>query len=100
MSVDEIAKRTVVLWDNSPSHKEGMEDTNMTRGFNAVYVFKSKRADGKYVALSVYQFLRDKKYYIQKDWDENKKAPNMFLTEDQIQNYWQTILEKDPVISE
>jgi len=100
MSVDEIAKRTVVLWDNSPSHKEGMEDTNMTRGFNAVYVFKSKRADGKYVALSVYQFLRDKKYYIQKDWDENKKVPNMFLTEDQIQNYWQTILEKDPVISE
>jgi hypothetical protein len=79
MGVDVIAKKIVLAWDNSPSHKEGMEDINMKRGFNAVYVFKSKRYGGKYVALSVYQFIRDKEYYVNLDWDENKKVPNQFL---------------------
>ena len=74
LSSDEIAKIAVEAWDNSPSHKEGMENKNMKRGFNAVYVFKSNRADGKYVALSVYQFIRDKEYYANLDWDENTRV--------------------------
>jgi len=79
MGIDEIAKKIVVAWDESPSHKEGMEDINMKRGFNAVYVFKSKRWGGKYAVISVYQFIRDKEYYVNLDWDENKKVPNQFL---------------------
>ena len=80
MSVEETAKKLVKGWDGSPSHKKGMEDINMTRGFNSVYVFKSEFYNGKYVALSVYQFLKDKEYYIEKDWDENWKYGNRFLT--------------------
>ena len=64
MSVEEIAKEMVWLWDNSPSHKKGMENKYMTRGFNSVYIFKSPTWDNQYVALSVFQFLRDKEYYI------------------------------------
>ena len=79
MSVDEIAKRMVSAWNRSPSHKEGMEDTHMTRGFNSVHIFKSNRYQGRYVALSVFQFLRDKSHYINLDWDENEKVPNKFL---------------------
>ena len=45
----------VKAWELSPSHKRGMEDKYMTRGFNAVYVYKSPFYDGEYVALSVYQ---------------------------------------------
>lgn len=79
MSVEEIAKRIVWLWDNSSSHKKGMESKYMTRGFNSVYIFKSPLADNRYVAVSVFQFLRDKEYYINLDWDENEKVPNSFL---------------------
>ena len=79
MSINEIAKRMVLGWNSSPSHKEGMEDKYMTRGFNSVYIFKSTRKDGRYVALSVFQFLRDKSHYINLDWDENEKVPNAFL---------------------
>ena len=78
-SVDEIASTLVLAWNNSPSHKEGMESKYMKRGFNAVYVFKSNTFGGRYVALSVYQFLRDKDYYVNLDWDENEKVPNRFL---------------------
>ena len=81
LSVDEIASDMVTAWELSPSHKEGMEDKYMTRGFNAVYVYKSPSYDNNYVALSVYQFLRDKEYYINLDWDENKRVPNRFLSE-------------------
>jgi len=56
-----------------------MESKYMKRGFNAVYVFKSNTFGGRYVALSVYQFLRDKDYYVNLDWDENEKVPNRFL---------------------
>jgi hypothetical protein len=77
--VDEIASLVVLAWNNSPSHKKGMENINMKRGFNAVYVFKSERFNGRYVALSVYQFLRDKDYYTQLDWDENERVRNKFL---------------------
>ena len=31
------------------------------------------------VALSVFQFLRDKSHYINLNWDENEKVPNAFL---------------------
>tara|TARA_B100002019_G_scaffold283373_1_gene289712 strand:+ start:46 stop:582 length:537 start_codon:yes stop_codon:yes gene_type:complete len=79
MSVDEIAKRMVFVWNLSPSHKKGIEDKYMTRGFNSVYIFKSTRKNGKYVALSVFQLLRDKSHYINLDWDENEKVPNKFL---------------------
>lgn len=79
MSINEIAKRMVLGWNSSPSHKEGMENKYMTRGFNSVYIFKSTRKDGRYVALSVFQFLRDKSHYINLDWDENKQVPNQFL---------------------
>ena len=95
-SVAEIASNMVTAWELSPSHKEGMEDKYMTRGFNAVYVYKSPFYDGEYVALSVYQFLRDKEYYINLDWDENKKVPNRFLSEDELENYWHTVLERIP----
>ena len=95
-SVDEIASKMVTAWEFSPSHKEGMEDKYMTRGFNAVYVYKSPYYDNNYVALSVYQFLRDKEYYINLDWDENKKVPNRFLSEDALENYWHTVLEGIP----
>jgi hypothetical protein len=94
-SVNEIAEKLVKLWDGSPSHKKGMEDIHMTRGFNAVYIYKSKRS-GVYVALSVFQFLRDKEYYIKEDWDENKKFPNRFLSEYELANYWHTVLEGIP----
>ena len=48
MSVDEIAKLMVWGWNLSPhSHKKGMEDIHMTRGFNSVYIFKSTRKDGR-----------------------------------------------------
>ena len=80
LSVEEIAKKMVWLWDNSPAHKKGMESKYMTRGFNSVYIFKSTRIN-KYVAVSVFQFLRDKEYYINLDWDENEKVPNIFLTD-------------------
>ena len=79
MSVDEIAELMVWGWNLSPSHKKGMEDKYMTRGFNSVYIFKSTRKDGRYVALSVFQFLRDKSHYINLNWDENEKVPNAFL---------------------
>jgi len=79
MSVDEIAELMVWGWNLSPSHKKGMEDIHMTRGFNSVYIFKSTRKDGRYVALSVFQFLRDKSHYINLNWDENEKVPNAFL---------------------
>ena len=79
MSVDEIAEMMVVGWDNSPSHKKGMEDKYMTRGFNSVHIFKSTRKGGRYVALSVYQFLRNKSHYTNLNWDENEKVPNAFL---------------------
>ena len=79
MSVDEIAELMVWGWNLSPSHKKGMEDKYMTRGFNSVYIFKSTRKDGRYVALSVFQFLRDKSYYTNLNWDENEKVPNAFL---------------------
>lgn len=78
-TVDEIASNMVKAWELSPSHKKGMEDKYMTRGFNAVYVYKSPFYDGEYVALSVYQFLRDKEYYVNLDWDENEKVENRFL---------------------
>ena len=86
MSVEEIAKRMVWLWDTSPSHKKGMESKYMTRGFNAVHIFKSPRVNNQYVAVSVFQFLRDKEYYTNLDWDENQKLPNMWLTEAQKAN--------------
>ena len=79
MSSDEIAERMISAWNRSPSHKEGMEDTHMTRGFNSVHIFKSTRYQGRYVALSVFQFLRDKSHYINLNWDENEKVPNAFL---------------------
>ena len=79
MSSDEIAERMISAWNRSPSHKEGMEDTHMTRGFNSVHIFKSTRYQGMYVALSVFQFLRDKSHYINLNWDENEKVPNAFL---------------------
>jgi len=82
MSVEEIAEGLVQLWDNSPSHKKGMENKFMTRGFNSVYIFKNPRIDNQYVALSVFQFLRDKEYYIDLDWDENEKVPDSFLVPD------------------
>tara|TARA_R110000824_G_scaffold342164_1_gene528616 strand:- start:2398 stop:2949 length:552 start_codon:yes stop_codon:yes gene_type:complete len=81
MSVKEIAKQMVSLWDNSLSHKKGMESKYMTRGFNSVYIFKSPRVNNRYVAVSVFQFLRDKDYYTNLDWDENEKVPNVFLTD-------------------
>ena len=61
-----------------------------------MYVFKSKRWGGKYAVISVYQFIRDKEYYINLDWDENKKVPNRFLSEDELENYWHTVLERMP----
>ena len=79
MSVDEIANKLFQLWLDSDSHREGMENINMTRGFNSVYVYKSNVSDGKYAAISVYQFLRDKEYYINLDWDEDEKVPNRVL---------------------
>ena len=79
MSVDEIATKLLQLWIDSDSHRKGMENTNMTRGFNSVYVYKSNVSDGKYAAISVYQFLRDKEYYINLDWDEDEKVPNRVL---------------------
>ena len=79
MSIDEIADKLLQLWINSESHRKGMENTNMTRGFNAVYVYQSNVSGGKYAVISVYQFLRDKEYYIELDWDENEKVPNRFL---------------------
>ena len=57
----------------------GMEDIHMTRGFNSVHIFKSTRYQGRYVALSVFQFLRDKSHYTNLNWDENKRVPNAFL---------------------
>ena len=79
MSVPDIASQIVLAWEASPSHKEAMEDKYMTRGFNSVYIFKSKIFDGEYVALSVFQFLRDKEYYIKLDWEEDELVPNRFL---------------------
>jgi hypothetical protein len=79
MSIDEIAEVMVTSWDLSPSHKKGMEDKYMTRGFNSVHIFKSTRYQGRYVALSVFQFLRDESHYINLNWDENEKVPNRFL---------------------
>ena len=79
MSIDEIAEVMVTSWDLSPSHKKGMEDKYMTRGFNSVHIFKSTRKDGRYVALSVFQFLRNKSHYTNLNWDENEKVPNAFL---------------------
>ena len=79
MSINEIAERMVLGWNSSPSHKEGMEDIHMTRGFNSVHIFKSTRYQGRYVALSVFQFLRDKSHYTNLNWDENKRVPNAFL---------------------
>lgn len=79
MSVDRIAEVMVTSWNLSTSHKKGMEDKYMTRGFNSVHIFKSTRKGGRYVALSVFQFLRDKSHYINLNWDENEKVPNKFL---------------------
>ena len=95
-TVDEIASNMVKAWELSPSHKKGMEDKYMTRGYNAVYVYKSPYYDNNYVALSVYQFLRDKEYYVNLDWDENKKIPNRFLSEHELENYWHTVLDGIP----
>jgi len=95
-SVNEIAEQLVKLWDVSLAHKKGMEDIDMVRGFNAVYIYKSPRFDDRYVALSVYQFLRDKDYYINLDWDENKHFPNRFLSEYELANYWNSVLERIP----
>ena len=78
-SVKEIASDIVLLWDVSLAHKKGMEDIEVTRGFNAVYIYKSVQFDGRYVALSVFQLLDNKEYYICHDWDENQPVPNKFL---------------------
>ena len=78
-SVKEIASDIVLLWDVSLAHKKGMENIGMTRGFNAVYIYKSVQFDGRYVALSVFQLLDNKEYYISHDWDENQPVPNKFL---------------------
>ena len=78
-SVEEIASDIVFSWDVSLAHKKGMENIGMTRGFNAVYIYKSVQFDGRYVALSVYQLLDDKDYYTDLDWDENEAVPDAFL---------------------
>ena len=78
-SVKEIASDIVLLWDVSLAHKKGMENIGMTRGFNSVYIYKSPRFDGVYVAISVFQLLDNKEYYTDLDWDENEAVPNAFL---------------------
>ena len=75
----EIASDIVLLWDVSLAHKKGMENIGMTRGFNAVYIYKSVQFDGRYVALSVFQLLDNKEYYTDLDWDENEAVPDAFL---------------------
>ncbi|MBT4478962.1 MAG: hypothetical protein HOC66_06095, partial [Flavobacteriales bacterium] len=78
-SVKEIASDIVLLWDVSLAHKKGMEDIEVTRGFNAVYIYKSVQFDGRHVALSVFQLIRDKDYYTDLYWDENEAVPEAFL---------------------
>ena len=77
-SADKIAKFLVKGWNDSPAHKRGMENKDVTRGFNSVHIFKDKKL-GSYVVLSVFQFLRDKSYYVNFNWSENEKYPRGYL---------------------